>query len=372
MPNDSETKFQATNFRVLTAQGRGAIATIEVIGQGAVELVQQGFVSISGQPITTFEMNSIIYGRWLMNGQPGEDLVVCPIQHEHLEIYCHGGAAAINAVRKTLEAGGANEIQAAIEFTGYQSAIDHALAIAPTRKTALILLAQYEAHRLLRQQLHTLLDNKQATQASDLLQRVLQFSDFGIHLTRPWSVVLCGQPNVGKSSLINAIVGFERTIVNSVAGTTRDAVSHLTSIQGWPVELTDTAGLRNSEDAIERAGMELARNRIAAADLVVAVIDASVRPDDGQSDFLEQLQPGLIVKNKMDLGMKNETSGIAVSALNAEGIGDLIGEIGTKLVPEIPPSLQAVPVSEQSRSQLQEILSLIEQDNFAAAIEAMG
>jgi len=301
-------------FRVLTAQGRGAIATIEVTGQGAAELVQRGFASASGQPIATFELNSIIYGHWLMNGQPGEDLVVCPIQRDQLEIYCHGGAAAINAVRKTLAAGGAKEVQPN-DRTGYESQIDEALANAPTRKTALILLAQYEAHHRLREELQTLLKNNQARHASDLIHGVLQFSDFGIHLTRPWAVVLCGQPNVGKSSLINAVVGFERTIVNSVAGTTRDAVSHLTSIQGWPVELTDTAGLRNSDDAIEQAGIELARNRIAAADLVVAVIDASVEPDAEQADFLKQLQPGLIVKNKMDLGTANQTPGISVSAL---------------------------------------------------------
>ena len=81
MPNKSRA-----NFRVLTAQGRGAIATIEVKGQGAVELVQRCFESASGQAIATFEMNSIIYGHWLMNGQPGEDLVVCPTQPEHLSL----------------------------------------------------------------------------------------------------------------------------------------------------------------------------------------------------------------------------------------------------------------------------------------------
>ena len=367
MPNKSRA-----NFRVLTAQGRGAIATIEVKGQGAVELVQRCFESASGQAIATFEMNSIIYGHWLMNGQPGEDLVVCPIQPEHLEIYCHGGAAAIDAVRKTLEAGGAQEMQPTSDQAGFESQINCAIANAPTRKTALILLAQREAHRQLREELRTLLENKQTKQAVELIQRVLNLSDFGIHLTRPWSVVLCGQPNVGKSSLINAIVGFERTIVNPVAGTTRDAVSHLTSIQGWPVELTDTAGLRNSEDAIERAGIELARNRIAAADLVVAVIDASVESDAEQADFLKQLQPGLIVKNKVDLGTANQTSGISVSALNTTGIGELIAEIGNKLVAEIPPRNQVVPFSEASRLGFQKLLSLIDQGDFDAASELIS
>ena len=164
----------------------------------------------------------------------------------------------------------------------------------------------------------------------------------------------------------------EGSVLQSVAGTTRDAVSHLTSIQGWPVELTDTAGLRNSEDAIERAGIELARNRIAAADLVVAVIDASVESDAEQADFLKQLQPGLIVKNKVDLGTANQTSGISVSALNTTGIGELIAEIGNKLVAEIPPRNQVVPFSEESRLGFQKLLSLIDQGDFDAASELIS
>ena len=98
----------------------------------------------------------------------------------------------------------------------------------------------------------------------------------GRHLTRPWSVVLAGRTNVGKSSLMNALAGYGRAIVHHAPGTTRDAVALATAIDGWPVELCDTAGLRAADDAVERAGIERARQRLAQADLVVLVADRSV------------------------------------------------------------------------------------------------
>jgi tRNA modification GTPase len=72
--------------------------------------------------------------------------------------------------------------------------------------------------------------------------------DLGRHLTRPWRVVVAGAPNVGKSSLINALAGFTRTVVTAVPGTTRDVVATAAAIDGWPVELIDTAGLRLTGD----------------------------------------------------------------------------------------------------------------------------
>ena len=88
----------------------------------------------------------------------------------------------------------------------------------------------------------------------------------GLHLARPWQVVVAGPPNVGKSSLINALAGYPRAIVHWAPGTTRDAVTVETVLDGWPVELCDTAGLRTAGDAVERAGIELARRKMAQAE----------------------------------------------------------------------------------------------------------
>ena len=89
------------------------------------------------------------------------------------------------------------------------------------------------------------------------------------------SVVLCGRPNVGKSSLMNALLSAERAIVTDIPGTTRDVLSERFTLGGKVVRLSDTAGIRESEDAIERMGVERARGEVEAADVVLLVLDAS-------------------------------------------------------------------------------------------------
>ena len=88
-------------------------------------------------------------------------------------------------------------------------------------------------------------------------------------------MVIAGPPNVGKSSLINALLGFQRAIVFDLPGTTRDVVTAVTALDGWPVELSDTAGLRSSDDPLELAGIEQAHRQAAAADCLLLVFDAS-------------------------------------------------------------------------------------------------
>ncbi|MBC8876190.1 MAG: 50S ribosome-binding GTPase [Planctomycetes bacterium] len=153
-----------------------------------------------------------------------------------------------------------------------------ALAAARTERTAAILLAQYRgALEAELTAIVALLENEETDAAADRLRRLERYADFGKHLTTPWRVVLTGHANVGKSSLINAILGYERSIVFEQPGTTRDVVTATTAIDGWPVELADTAGLREGGDAVESAGVRLARERLAAADVVVAVFDRTHR-----------------------------------------------------------------------------------------------
>ena len=105
------------------------------------------------------------------------------------------------------------------------------------------------------------------------LPRLAALAAVGRHLVEPWQVVLAGPPNVGKSSLINALAGFERSVVAPVAGTTRDVVTVRVAFDGWPVELSDTAGLRDSGEALEAEGIARTKSRLASADLVVWVMD---------------------------------------------------------------------------------------------------
>ena len=115
-----------------------------------------------------------------------------------------------------------------------------------------------------------------STCAAKIVDQILEYRDVGLHLTMPWRVVIAGPPNVGKSSLMNAIAGYQRAIVSPLPGTTRDVVTITTAINGWPVQIADTAGLRDTVDELESAGIALAGAVVEQADLVIVVSDASV------------------------------------------------------------------------------------------------
>ena len=133
------------------------------------------------------------------------------------------------------------------------------------------------------------------------LRRLLANAPLGLHLIERWRVVLAGRPNVGKSSLINALVGYDRAIVYDLPGTTRDVVTAVAAFDGWPVELADTAGLRPSADPLEAAGVQLAHDQLRAADLIVLVFDLSCGWSMADSELAERWPAALLVHNKCDL-----------------------------------------------------------------------
>ena len=122
--------------------------------------------------------------------------------------------------------------------------------------------------------------------AAEKIDELLGRQELGLHLINPWRVVVFGAPNVGKSSLINALAGFERAIVSPTPGTTRDVVTVTTAIEGWPVQFSDTAGFRETQDELESAGIELATTALSKAELAIFVHDAAKLRDessDGQT-----------------------------------------------------------------------------------------
>jgi tRNA modification GTPase len=189
---------------------------------------------------------------------------------------------------------------------------------------------------------------KAANQLADLIAR----APLGLHLTKPWQVALAGRPNVGKSSLLNALCGYERAIVHSTPGTTRDLVSAQTAIDGWPVQLIDTAGLHASSDPLETAGMELARSRLVEADLVLLVFEATADCTDDDNRLLAEYPSAVRVANKCDLLAPGDRSSMALeailtSALTGEGLAELLRLIADCLVPRPPQPGEAVPFLEE-------------------------
>ena len=161
------------------------------------------------------------------------------------------------------------------------------------------------------------------------VEKLLATADQGRILREGIRTVICGAPNAGKSSLLNQLLGFNRAIVNDVAGTTRDTIEELINLRGIPLRLVDTAGLREGLEAVEREGIERSRAQIAGAELILLVIDSSSGTD--AADEVEKLDLARHVKvvrvlNKSDLPLHPDRAGdegVRVSCLDESSIDAL-------------------------------------------------
>jgi tRNA modification GTPase len=365
----SETcKSAMTWVARLTPAVPSAIATVAVRGPSALKVVT-GLVRLKNPAGDPWPLNRVRYGLWNAADQSdaAEQVVVCRTREDVVEIHCHGGNAVCQMIEQDLVACGCIRV-AAGEFPGellgeieQEAAID--LQRATTNRGAAILLDQLNG--ALSDAIASIAERWRSEGAGAVrseVQRLLRWSELGSHLADPWQVVLAGPPNVGKSSLVNAIAGSQRAIVHSEPGTTRDWVEVFTAIDGWSVALSDTAGVRDSVDAIESEGIRRALERVAAADLVVLVVDATV----GWTASHASLQAAalnkrtLTVWNKMDL----QTAGIApppvaavcTNANRAGGVSELLSAIAQALVPEAPPPAAAVPFRERHLRLLESFL----------------
>jgi tRNA modification GTPase len=399
MPTPSPTaELSATHVVELTPIGRSAVSVVLVDGPNSVRAVGQYFVASSGQPLANTSLNRIVVGRW--GGPGGEELVVCRRGEERVEVHCHGGVAAVRAVVDALAAAGCREIpwcdwlrRSAAD--SLEAAARIALADAVTARTAAILLDQLNGALA-----NALRETTAAVSASDwsratqLVGQLLRHRELGVHLTTPWRVVLAGPPNVGKSSLMNALAGYQRAIVSPLPGTTRDVVTLSTAIDGWPVELADTAGLRATNDELETAGVQLAEATLTSADLVILVQDTTqVSASRLYSDWHGGQCPPydvsrvIHVLNKIDLapvapgatavfgaaGVEDDPARnmCFTSAPTGEGIAALVTAIGRSLVPDPPTAGAAVPFTPAQAESLVVARNAIERRHIAAAREAL-
>ncbi|MBT5019532.1 MAG: GTP-binding protein [Planctomicrobium sp.] len=337
----------------LTPKGRGAVASILV--RGDLDSIASQFQPFNGLPIAELKFNRIYYGLWGTEHQ--EDVVGIKLDDETFEIHCHGGSIAVERILSDLKKSGVtiqNEtnIQANANPLAYE--FEDCLQRATTQRTAHILLRQSELFPNELEKLKSL----NTPQRNFRIQEMLLWSEFGRHLFQPWQVVLCGSPNVGKSSLINALVGYSRSVVYDQPGTTRDVVTVQTALEGWPIEFSDTAGLRETTASLESIGIEKAKEKIQNADLLIVVLDASDELKEIENDLLESPAKTLLVLNKIDLApnrpLPNES--LSVSATESTGINELAMRIVKQLMPTSPSKHQAFPVSQRQIDMLQELL----------------
>ena len=403
---------------LLTPLGRGAVAVVAAEGEAAFAAVDAAFVAANGRTIREQRVDRILFGHWI-SGAHREEVVVIR-DGKAVEIHCHGGLAASERILAALAAAGCT-IEAwpdrthRVAASTIQAEADIALAQATTKRTAAILLAQREGalQRAVGGVCGELAAGRTAV-ASDLLDGLLSRAALGLHLTAPWHVAIAGRPNVGKSCLINALVGYERAIVFDQPGTTRDVLTAETAIDGWPVRLADAAGIRETDDELEAEGVHRARRQVGEADLVLWVVDSTaVEGDPWQAAHDEWLavvgQPfdaarTLIVANKVDLvdagacspwlrqgvarrvtlptgvptGMATDPlaePGAAmvssISALTAQGMPELIAAIGLRLVPAAPAG-EGVPFTLRQIELLDQARARIIGDQPAAALEALS
>jgi tRNA modification GTPase len=339
-----------------TPRGRGAVATIRLLADirqwAGTDLLP--FRAANGKPLRAQPAGRVVFGKW--GGDAAEDVVLSIVDEQTLEIHCHGGEAAASRILSDCSQAGCRVTSWTEMVRVAQGVLEaellEALSQATTLRTAEVLLEQSSG--LLRAELESLARESEPKLLETRLAPLLHWVDFAAHLTRPWKVVLTGKPNVGKSSLANALLGYTRSIVFDQPGTTRDVVTATTAIDGWPIEFSDTAGLREGSEPLEVAGIERARNALAEADLAIVLIDVSQPAGDDDRTLLAALPTAIVVAHKCDLprcagsnawNAEATSRWLSVSSKTGAGVDGLLRTISARLVPEVPPPGTPLPVT---------------------------
>ncbi len=360
-----------------TSFGQGGIGIIRLSGPGCLELVRP-FVIGHGGGVPSWESHRLYYGQFIdFSHRVIDEVMVVYMasprsytREDVVEIHCHAGLVVGRRILETLRQAGARTAQPG-EFTlraflngridltqaeGVMEVIEarhrsaHQIAVQHLEGS----LAQF-CHELKEQLLDSLalletwidfpeedIDHPSfdsilgtLTSVMESLRPVVASFSNGRVLREGVSVLILGKPNVGKSSLLNALVGSDRAIVTDLPGTTRDTLEEQLDLDGLRLRLTDTAGLRDSDDPVEQEGVRRACGKIAEADLVLLVIDGHRGIDDDDRSALMRCDENncLIVINKSDLpsvdlpSLPSHLPVISVSASTGAGIDGLRDEL---------------------------------------------
>ncbi|PEV71304.1 tRNA uridine-5-carboxymethylaminomethyl(34) synthesis GTPase MnmE [Bacillus thuringiensis] len=330
---------------ISTALGEGAIAIVRVSGDDAVEKVDRIF---KGKDLTEVSSHTIHYGHIvdLDTNQVIEEVMVSIMRAPRtftreniVEINCHGGLVSVNKVLQLILAQGVRLaepgeftkrafLNGRIDLSQAEAVMD--LIRAKTDRAMNVAINQMEGRlskliSRLRQEIletlahvevnidypeyddveemtHNILIEK-ATHVRSEIEKILETSKQGKILREGIATAIIGRPNVGKSSLLNSLVQEKKAIVTDIAGTTRDVIEEYVNVRGVPLKLIDTAGIRETEDVVERIGVERSKEMMSQADLVLVVVNYSEALTNEDEDLFHAVQGKdfIVIVNKTDL-----------------------------------------------------------------------
>ena len=369
--------MDATIAAISTAMSASGIGIVRISGENAMDVIAKIYRSKNGKKdIRTVVSHTIHYG-FIYDGEEVVDEVLVMIMrgpHTYTgEIDCHGGVYAMKRVLETVLKNGAviaepgeftkraflngrldlSQAEAVMDVIQAKNSMALKSSVEQLKGSVQRAVKEIRA-RLLHQiaYIETALDDpehfdltdypqelqKIVEKESENISELLKTADDGRMIQEGIKTVILGKPNAGKSSLLNFLVGEDRAIVTEIAGTTRDILEEYISLNGITLRVIDTAGIRETEDVVEKIGVGKAKQMAENADLILYVVDSSLPLDDNDREIMELLsgRKSIVIYNKTDLEaavdieeLKEKTGSpvIPVSVVEETGISQLEDEI---------------------------------------------
>ena len=417
------TEFD-TIAAIATPPGEGAISIVRLSGDDAVTIADQVF---KGKDLTKVSSHTINYGHFIdpKTREIIDEVMVSVLRapktftrEDTVEINCHGGIVPTNKILQVLLTNGARLaepgeftkrafLHGRIDLAQAESVMDLIRAKTDRSMKAALNQLDGELSQLIRNLRQEILDvlaqvevnidypeyddveemtskllREKALDVRAKIEQLLVTARQGKILREGLATALVGRPNVGKSSLLNHLLHEDKAIVTDIAGTTRDVIEEYVNVLGVPLKLVDTAGIRETDDRVEKIGVERSRQALDRSDLVILLLNASepLTTEDIELLQLTQDKKRIIVLNKMDLEPKldlnelyqyvDKAEVLKTSVLKNEGIRELEEHIATLFYGGIENSQTTVLVTnarhiallEQAKAALEAVLTGLDQE----------